>query len=441
MPLLNFARFVENPSAPPPHRRSRRVLRGPAQTARCRRSRTSRPPGAASIRRGRQSAGRRWCGRSSPRWRGAAPGRTPRSCGPTTTGAAGTTTCGRRGRARGFRVPALLVSPYAARARSTAPRSTTPRSSSSSRRTGASRRSRGATRAPTASPAPSTSGARRAGRRSSRPPRRRSTIAIRAAGSSTSGTARASCSAPLLIAGAARRRKAMVPFAILVATVVLQPGPPAAQAAAPVPPVIETNPPTPGMRFSVDGVPFRRTLRAAPTRRLRWSARVTPCACSHRPRARRSRTLRSLVRRRKPRRDRGGSPRRVRFADLTGRAVDPGVVNLRDAPRQQRPAARLRRRRAQLASGQPGRARERGPGARRSSHTRPTASWSTERASCTAASSASSPREARGSPPPAPVLGPLRGARRPARLPDRLGRAAAVPGRRVRARRWARVAS
>ena len=46
----------------------------------------------------------------------------------------------------GFRVPALLVSPYARRATSTARRSTSPRSSSSSSTTGASRRSRRVTR-------------------------------------------------------------------------------------------------------------------------------------------------------------------------------------------------------------------------------------------------------------------------------------------------------
>ena len=154
------------------------------------------------------------------------------------------------------------------------------------------------------------------------------TIAIRAAGSSTSGTAPASCSAPLLIAGAARRRKAMVPFAILVATVVLQPGPPAAQAAAPVPPVIETNPPTPGMRFSVDGIPFSADVagRAHPPPALVGSRRAVRVLRTD---------LRPGVRARFDRWYSGGSLAaievdhrvRVRFADLTGRAVDPGAVS------------------------------------------------------------------------------------------------------------------
>jgi phospholipase C len=131
----------------------------------------------------------------------------------------------------------------------------------------------------------------------------------------------------LLIAGAARRRKAMVPFAILVATVVLQPGPPAAQAAAPVPPVIETNPPTPGMRFSVDGIPFSADVAGR--------AHPPPALVGSRHAVRVLRTdLRPGVRARFDRWYSGGSLAaievdhrvRVRFADLTGRAVDPGAV-------------------------------------------------------------------------------------------------------------------
>ena len=217
-----------------------------------------------------------------------------------------------------------------------------------------------------ASPARSTSAARRAsGGDHRRPPEHGDDDASRAAGSSTSGTARRVLLAVALIAGGPRggatpgaaRRPRRRPSCSAAAR--RRRRPPAGAA------VIQTNPPTPGMRFSVDGVPFDGgRLRAAPTRRRRWSARVTRVrALAHRPRPGRARTLRPLVR------PTGASRRSTwitacgsRFVDLAGRRGRPGRGRLRDARRAATAAAaRLRRRRAAVASGQPGRARERRP--------------------------------------------------------------------------------
>ena len=83
--------------------------------ARCRQSPTSRrqaasehPPGGVAR---RADAGEDAAHRTRPQ-QGLAAAR--RSCGPTTSGAGGSTTCGRL-QGAGFRVPALLVSPYARR--------------------------------------------------------------------------------------------------------------------------------------------------------------------------------------------------------------------------------------------------------------------------------------------------------------------------------------
>ena len=160
VPLLNSARYVERSEALRPHRGPRRVLRGPARRHACPRSRTSRPPGSSEHPPGRIEAGEALVKRlitalsMSSAWDSSAfmwtyddwggwfdHVRPPRVAGGTL----------------GFRVPALLVSPYAAAATSTAPGSTPPRSSGSSRTTGSSSPSRGETLEPTASPARSTS--------------------------------------------------------------------------------------------------------------------------------------------------------------------------------------------------------------------------------------------------------------------------------------------
>ncbi len=134
--------------------------------------------------------------------------------------------------------------------------------------------------------------------------------------------------AALLIAGAARRRPAALALALLALALVLAPSPPGAAAATPVPAVISTNPPVPGMRFSTDGLQFAADLsgRAHPPAALvgkRREVRVlqTP--------------LRPGVRARFDRWYRGGRVAaveidhrvRVSFVDLGGRAVDRDAVS------------------------------------------------------------------------------------------------------------------
>jgi phospholipase C len=131
----------------------------------------------------------------------------------------------------------------------------------------------------------------------------------------------------LLVGWAGRRRAATAPFALALALVLL-PSPPPVAAAAPVPPVIETNPPVPGMRFSAAGV---RVAADAPGR-----AYPPPGVVGTRHEVRALRTeLRPGVRARFDRWYRDGMvaavdvDRRMRisFVDLAGRAVDPSVVS------------------------------------------------------------------------------------------------------------------
>ena len=88
-----------------------------SSAAPCPRSPTSFPSGSSEHPPGRVQAGERSSGALLTALMRSAPGTARPSCGPTTTGAAGTTTCGRRRSTvgYGFRVPALLVSPYARR--------------------------------------------------------------------------------------------------------------------------------------------------------------------------------------------------------------------------------------------------------------------------------------------------------------------------------------
>jgi phospholipase C len=126
----------------------------------------------------------------------------------------------------------------------------------------------------------------------------------------------------------AGRRTATAPLAALAIALVLGPGAPPAGAAERVPAAIQTNPPTPGMRFSVDGVVFAAD----------GSGRAYPPAeavgTSHSVRALATR-LQPGVRARFDRWYGGGTVAaldldhmvRFRFVDLAGRPVDPEVVD------------------------------------------------------------------------------------------------------------------
>jgi phospholipase C len=131
-----------------------------------------------------------------------------------------------------------------------------------------------------------------------------------------------------LIRRAARRRTVTAPLAALAIAAVLGPLPAPAQAAGQVPAVIQTNPPTPGMRFSVDGVVFAADASGR--------AHPPPAAVGS------SKGVRALATRLQPRVrarfDRwygGGTVAaldlehlvRFHFVDLTGRPVDPEVVD------------------------------------------------------------------------------------------------------------------
>jgi phospholipase C len=131
-----------------------------------------------------------------------------------------------------------------------------------------------------------------------------------------------------LIRRAGRRRAATAPLAALAVAVVLGPASAPAHAADRVPPVIQTNPPAPGMRFSVDGVVFAAD----------GSGRAHPPAAvvgtSHRVRALDT-PLQPGVRARFDRWYGAGTVAalsldhrvRLRFVDLAGRPVDPDMVD------------------------------------------------------------------------------------------------------------------
>ena len=163
-----------------------------------------------------------------------------------------------------------------------------------------------------------------------------------------------------LIRRAGRRRAAPAPLAALAVALVLGPVSAPAHAADRVPSVIQTNPPAPGMRFSVDGVVFAAD----------GSGRAHPppaaVGTSHSVRALdtplrtgRARTLRPLVRRRHGRGAQPGSPGQVALRGPRRTAGRPGHGRLGDAPREQRRAAHVPWRDHGLAPGQQGRARER----------------------------------------------------------------------------------
>ena len=131
-----------------------------------------------------------------------------------------------------------------------------------------------------------------------------------------------------LIRRAGRRRATAAPLAGLAIALALGPGPAPADAAEPVPPVIQTNPPAPGMRFAVDGEVFKAdgNGRAHPP--------AAAVGTSHSVRALAT-TLQPGVRARFDRWYGGGTIAaldlehrvRFRFADLAGRPVDPDVID------------------------------------------------------------------------------------------------------------------
>jgi phospholipase C len=126
----------------------------------------------------------------------------------------------------------------------------------------------------------------------------------------------------------ARRRHAVIPLAMLAVAVVLLPSPAAAAAAAPVPAVIATNPPVPGMRFDVGGLQFKADAsgRAHPPAALVGSHRavrvlrtqVRPDVRAHFDRWYRGRSVAAVE---------VDHRVRVSFVDLAGGTLDPGAVS------------------------------------------------------------------------------------------------------------------
>ena len=291
----------------------------------------------------------------------------------------------------GFRVPALLVSPYARRGYVDSTGSTPPRSPPSSsdnwelsrspaRHPGAQLRGglrllAAAARAEhprrRATPA-ARRGARRsviyigygaalaAGRRSCRLGRRCAADALRASRS-------------LLAACGARRPAA--------AQAVVQP--------------IQTVPPVPGMRFSLDGIEFQAGRRGREPAHPRRLARCAEGA-RHRDRARDPSEVRPLVRRPQDRRDQARLPGQASTSSTSAASrVDPRMVSVGRAGAAARAAATCSGARAALAAGQPGGPARATARSRRPSPTRREGAWSAARRSCTRANSASSrPRPA-----------------------------------------------
>jgi phospholipase C len=134
--------------------------------------------------------------------------------------------------------------------------------------------------------------------------------------------------AAALIYRAGRWRAAAAPLAALAVALLLGPAPAPANAAEPVPEVIQTNPPTPGMRFAVDGVVFTAdaTGRAYPPPAAIGTAHGVRALAT---------PLQPGVRARFDRWYGGGSVAaleldhrvRFRFVDLGGKPVDPGDVD------------------------------------------------------------------------------------------------------------------
>jgi phospholipase C len=132
----------------------------------------------------------------------------------------------------------------------------------------------------------------------------------------------------LFIARAGRRRAAGAPFGVLLLAVLIAPHAEPAAAAAPVPPVIETIPPTPGMQFSAGGVHFVADAsgRAYPPAAVVGTRRAVGALQTE---------LRPGVRARFDRWYRDGRVAaldidhrvRVSFVDLAGRPVNPSVVS------------------------------------------------------------------------------------------------------------------
>jgi phospholipase C len=131
-----------------------------------------------------------------------------------------------------------------------------------------------------------------------------------------------------LIRRARRGRVTAAPLAALVIVLLLGPAPVPARAADRVPAVIQTNPPTPGMRFSVDGVRFAADEggRAYPPPAAVGTSQRVQALATRIGAGARARFDRWYGR---------GSVAaldldhrvRLRFVDLAGRSVDPEVVD------------------------------------------------------------------------------------------------------------------
>ena len=243
-----------------------------------------------------------------------------------------------------------------------------------------------------------------------------------------------------LIARVVSSGRARVPLAALAAICALGAVSPPPADASELPPVIQTVPEVPGMRFVVNGIPFKAdgSGRAYPPQALVGSRA--------RPRALET-DIAPGVRARFDRWYRHGGIAAVNldyrvdigFVDLEGNRVDRDVVSRGDPRGQQRAASVLCRRHPAMAPGQPCRAGERraavhrvvllgGGGARGGLDGR--APWAAALLPC------QGPKGAAAAP---ALLGSLRRARRAARVPDRLSGPAGVSKRpRAAARTRAR---
>ena len=96
VPLLGFARFLDDPTARRAHRRPRRVLPRPRRRDASRGGVRRDAPDPARTRPAASQAGQTLVRSMIAELARAATGRARRSCGPTTAGAVGTTTCRRR---------------------------------------------------------------------------------------------------------------------------------------------------------------------------------------------------------------------------------------------------------------------------------------------------------------------------------------------------------
>ena len=194
----------------------------------------------------------------------------------------------------------------------------------------------------------------------------------------------------------------------------------AAPAAAQAPDTIQTVPAVPGMRFSLGGVEFRADAagRSAST----CDARRLADGANHRRQARRPRAVRPLVRRPPDRRSEPGVPSRLPLRRPQRQPGRSAGGQLAHAGRQQRPPPSVQRLEAAVAAGQP---RDSGEWRHEIDSRRLRGAEGTRRGLVGRPRGAATLLPRRDPQPAAPapaVLGSLRGPGCSARLPDRLRR-------------------